>query len=559
MNIFPIFARELRSESSLRAFRRQRLGVAKVAALAFVVFMLVDRWVGGIRLAFFSALGPFSGILPFTLLIVALNHAGNLLSIERREGTLPLLLLTHLNGYDIAIGKVFQALFLDLVLFLAIVPALTLPLLGIGLSFTEILFLTLAIANVLFFGLAVGLFGAVFGDSRVAASWCLLFLLPFIVSSSPFALLLPTGGVWYWLGQFHWLDPGDAVTHVQTAAAGFRPGTFWSSLIGSHAVAWCFLILAGFFLPRASRWQAAANAGAPVRKKWRPWKSFRFFPPALRTRLLDRNPYLWLTSRDRWAAVQLWLWLLFLTAGWGWLAWFSWALKGLNITLVLVLAAASCWFLILTAVIPGHAGRQLVADRLNGAFELILCTPLSVNEIVRGIWLSLSRRFLAPLIAVILLGITLMTVGYVTYGFGGMLDPQDRPLWLFSWFSGIITLPLLLISLSWVTLRRALFARNIGEAGGVAFLQVFGTIGLVQWILFEIGSPSSPLWSFLVLAVSVAVLAAFSITARRHVLLNLRPSTAVFTEPYPSRFFRLLLSVLPRRTQIPLSPQRERI
>ena len=98
MNIFPIFAHELRSESSLRAFRRQRLGVAKLAALAFVVFMLLDRWIGGINLAFFATMGGFSGMLPFTLLIIALNHAGNLLSIERREGTLPLLLLTHLNG-----------------------------------------------------------------------------------------------------------------------------------------------------------------------------------------------------------------------------------------------------------------------------------------------------------------------------------------------------------------------------------------------------------------------------------------------------------------------------
>ena len=544
MNIFPIFARELRCESSLRVFRRQRLGVAKVAALAFVIFMLLDRWIGGINLTFFAAMGPFSGIFPFTLLIVALNHAGNLLSIERREGTLPLLLLTHLNGYDIALGKVFQALFLDLILFLAIVPALTLPLLGIGLGLTEILFLTFAIANVLFFGLAIGLFGAVFGDSRVAASWCLLFLLPFVVSSSPFGFLLPTGGVWYWLARFHWLNPCDAVTHVQTAAAGFRPGAFWSSLLGSHAVAWCFIALAGFFLPRASRWQAGANAGAPARKKWRLWKPT--FPPALRTRLLDHNPYLWLTSRDRWAAVQLWLWLLFLTAGWGWLAWFTWAVKGLNITVVLVLATASCWFLILTAMIPAHAGRQLIADRLSGAFELILCTPLGVNEIVRGIWLSLARRFLAPLIVVLLFSVTLMTVGYFTYGFGGMIDPQDRTQWLFSWSAGIITLPLLLVSVSWVTLRRAMFARNIGEASGIAFVQVFGTIGLVQWILFEIGSPSSSLWNGLVFVASVTTLLAFTFSARRNFLMNLRPSAAHSLEPPPNLFSRLLLLFQPR-------------
>src|SRR5688572_18378946 len=124
MNFFPIFARELRCESNIREFRRQRLGAAKVAALCFAVFVFVDRWVGGVGLTWLTVLGPFTGIVPFMLLIIALGHAGNLLSMERREGTLPLLFLTHLTGYDIAMGKVFQALFLEVISSLAFVPAL---------------------------------------------------------------------------------------------------------------------------------------------------------------------------------------------------------------------------------------------------------------------------------------------------------------------------------------------------------------------------------------------------------------------------------------------------
>src|SRR5688572_3620891 len=149
MNVFPIFARELRCEGSIAAFRRERLGVAKMAALCFAVFVLVDRWAGGINVTRLITLGGFAlaGMIPFTLLIIALSHAGNLLSGERRESTLPFLLLTHVNGYDIAIGKLLQALFLELISSLAVLPALILPLVWIGFSITETCFLALGYLN----------------------------------------------------------------------------------------------------------------------------------------------------------------------------------------------------------------------------------------------------------------------------------------------------------------------------------------------------------------------------------------------------------------------------
>ena len=501
VNVFPIFARDLRCKGSIAAFRRERLGVAKAAALCFALFVLVDRWVGGINVTRLITLGGFAlaGMIPFTLLAIALSHAGNLLSAERREGTLPFLLLTHLNGHDIVIGKLLQALVLELISSFAVLPALILPLLWTGFSITEVCFLTLGYLNVLFFGLAVGLFGAVFGDARVASSWCLLFLLPFIVYSTPLAFVLPTGGVWDWLVRFQWLSPCDAVSRAPGAAIGLRSGAFWSSLLGSHVVAWCFLGLAGFFLPRACRWQAGVNAGAPRSSRRRFWKPFARLSPALRTRLLDRNPFLWLTSRDCSAAFQVWLWLALSAAIWAWLAWFLWAVKGLNITVVMVMAAAGCWFVILTAITPPQAGRQLVADHLTGALELILCSPLGVKEIARGAWLSLTRHFLGPLITVITLSAILMTVGYITYGYGGMIDPQDRARWLFSWCVGILLLPLSLIALCWVTMWRALFARSVGHATGIAFLQVFGTLILVHWTLYELGRRSNSLWMGLIL------------------------------------------------------------
>ncbi len=175
---------------------------------------------------------------------------------------------------------------------------------------------------------------------------------------------------------------------------------------------------------------------------------------SVRRRLLNRNPILWLASRDRWVIVHIWLWMVIPVAGWGWLAWFSWSFQGLNIAVVLAGAAALSWLTSFAVLAPSYACRQLVADRLSGALEMILSTPLTVKEISRGVWLSVARRFLAPLLVVMTLSVLLMITGYVTFGFGGMLDPEDRPLWLFLWLQGIILLPLCLVTLCWVAMRQ---------------------------------------------------------------------------------------------------------
>ena len=50
--------------------------------------------------------------------------------------------------------------------------------------------------------------------------------------------------------------------------------------------------------------------------------------------------------------------------------------------------------------ITTEAGQQLAVDKKSGAFELLLSTPLTVRDMVRGQWLALRRQFLKPLAAV---------------------------------------------------------------------------------------------------------------------------------------------------------------
>jgi hypothetical protein len=195
------------------------------------------------------------------------------------------------------------------------------------------------------------------------------------------------------------------------------------------------------------------------------------------------------------------------------------------------MGVAAMWHLTLLTMVPAESSRRLVLDIQSGALEMILCTPFGVKEIVRGQWLSLGRRYLPPLIAVMLLSLALMMTGYVTYGFGGMIDPEDRGLWLLAWLAGILVLPLWLTTLCWVAMRRTLFARNLGEASAGAVVQVMAVPGfalwamyaLAQWASWRAGWNLDASWIAIPFAGAfVALLVAFAWRARRILLANLR-------------------------------------
>ena len=493
MNLAPIFSREVRAAMRDQRLRQERLRVGAITTLALTAALLAEQWVDGFNLKIVISMVPLGAIGPFLLLVTGLNLAGNLLSEERREGTLPLLLLTRLTGHDIVLGKLLTGLLLQMNVVLAALPALVMPLLAVGFPWDELCLSALGGLNVMFFAMALGLLGAVLSEGPKVVGFCASVLFPLLlfvhlfVLATPLGGLLPSGFVRECFVGLRWLNPGEALLHVQTAVGGGRASAYWSPLVASHALSWCLLCLAGGLLPHAGRWQAGANSGPRSDKSAGWWKvRWTLRSRAFRTRLLNRNPYHWLTSRAHWPTAQAWIWLAIPPMLFGWLAWVTWAGRGLNITVVLAGATATTWCFTLLILVPGEASRRLLEDRLNGNLELILCTPLDAREIIRGQWLSLRRRFLPPLLAVTVLDTALMITGYVTDGFGGMLDREDRGLWLFGWLGCILLLPLCLTALGWCGMRRALFARNNGEAGVGAFVQITVLPGMVLWTVYEL-------------------------------------------------------------------------
>lgn len=518
MTILPVLLRELRAELRGGRWRRQCNLSGWLTLLILTIVLASERWGGGPTLTMIMAVVPFSFIGAILLLTTGLSHSGNMLTAERKEGTLPLLLITRLSGHDIILGKLTAALVSQLVCLAVCLPMVAVPLAASGMRPLELGLLALAWLNVIFFGLAFGLFVAVLTtDGRTAGCFFLLFL-PFIFFASPFGMFVRAGRFREIMTALQWLNPGEALAHVQSAANGFRPGAFWWSLASNHAVSWCLVVLAGFLLPRAVRWQSAGTARRPRSRWWWPWSWGAWRRSRVwRTRLLERNPFLWLASRETHWTVTVWFWLLAATLFLGCMVWATRNMTGL--ATVFVIGLGACWHLILLQVIAPCAGHRLVEDRQSGALEMLLSTPLSVEQIMRGQWLSLRRRFLPPLLLIMPAELALMTAGYVTHGFGGMIDPEDRGLWLFVWSATIVLLPFCMLALGWLGLRHALTARNTATAGGIAFAKVLAWPAFLMWGIGFVVRASD--WPLVILAY-ILYLVWLSRKARRAVLAEMR-------------------------------------
>src|SRR5439155_13703005 len=93
----------------------------------------------------------------FTL-FAGLRSTSDSLSSEKREGTLGLLFLTDLKGYDVVLGKLAATSLGAFYGMLAVLPVLAIPLLTGGVTAGTFWRVALVLLNTLFFSLACGIF-----------------------------------------------------------------------------------------------------------------------------------------------------------------------------------------------------------------------------------------------------------------------------------------------------------------------------------------------------------------------------------------------------------------
>jgi hypothetical protein len=250
---------------------------------------------------------------------------------------------------------------------------------------------------------------------------------------------------------------------------------FWWSLEVVHGLGWFFLAVASLIAPRS--WQDRP-AGSPVARWWDPRRLWGRGDPAerleFRRRLLDHNAFFWLAARAWHRPTLVWGVLGFLA-----LVWNGFLLRvgrdWLNSVVYLVTALA---LNLLTKLwVAAEASRQLAEERQEGTLELLLSTPLAVEDILRGQGLALARQFLAPVL--VILGILL------AFLLGTLRDPdvvtEDERRFAIAFYSaGMLMLVVDLIALYWLGMWRGLSAKSPQRAflGGVVRLLLLPWIGM---------------------------------------------------------------------------------
>jgi ABC-type transport system involved in multi-copper enzyme maturation permease subunit len=397
MTFLPIVERELRFRARRSQTHRLRAGMGLAAIL--VALGTITLGGGGGRNPGQTGVEVF-WMLSVAAFVVCLFAgpllAADSLSLEKREGTLQLLFLTDLRGYDIVLGKLAAAALPAVYALLAVMPILGLSFLLGGVTGGEFQRVNTTLLVTIFFSLAVALFvSAISLDGRRAMLGSGLLLL--VTAAAPWLMrtLGPEPTTTLTVAISNLPSPWMALEMASDDRYPGEAAVYWRILATLFALSIGLLFLASLVLPRSLREKAI-----PARPGVGSTRHHRQAADAESSRrrrqwLLEKNPVLWLarsTSGETWSTTGIWLlgfalWVCGFVASRHNPA----AVPILFLTLYGLHTAIKCW-------IAWEASRRFAEDRRTGSLELLLTTPLGERRILSGWLLGMKRKCLVPVL-----------------------------------------------------------------------------------------------------------------------------------------------------------------
>ncbi|MGD0262171.1 MAG: hypothetical protein ABSD29_20590 [Verrucomicrobiota bacterium] len=530
MNLLPVIERELRVRAKGRGTYWTRFVVAMVGLLVCLPLLTLGE---GIDPALAGRFG-FNCMVTaaFLLSCASCLLTADVISAERREGTLGLLFLTRLSGFEILLGKLASAGLAAACGLVAFLPVLMLPLLAGGVTGGEALRSALVLLDTLFLALAAGLWASVREQESVRAALrallltALLVLLPAMLEGMVRFAEGFTSGIGL-LSPLVTIFDADATTGPEVAR-------YWISLVLVQGLAWVLLARADMKLRDSLREDApdrmplarVAKAGLAAAA------ARRGDPPG------DGNPIEWLVRRQPGIRTTLWAvgilsiaystfkWLLYRTVGFptpGFVGLLMWPV-GLAVSLTV------------EGVVARAASRFFFEARRTGQLELLLTTPYGAQAILSGQWRALSRLLRWPIGLAILFGLvreisTLAQTEALTNSghFWSVIVPVICLLEVAGAVGGVVTACWLGM---WFGIRGhtplATMARAAGLTAGVPFLfETVVTFGLTVPVARLVGGHDLELWLKLAWGTRIIVLCYYGWLirrTRRHLLAELSGS-----------------------------------
>src|SRR5437879_2053312 len=383
MIFLPIVDRELREAARRHSTFSIRLFVPLIAIVIGFFFFVANVRTPRQLLAHLIFEG-LSGLDLLYCLVSGRRSTADCLSHEKREGTLGLLFLTELKGYDVVFGKLAATSLNAFFGLLAMFPVLAIPLLMGGITNGEFWRMVLVLVNTFLFSLAIGIFASVLSwDARRAMGanflWFLLLGAALPACAGAIAYFWPSHRV---VPELLFCCPVYSFFLSFDTHYVWQKVHFWWSIGVVQAVTWLLVALASWLVPRSWQDHPSGDRKALWRGRSQQWVyGAADRRKALRTRLLDVNAFYWLAARAWFKPAGVWVALGFVVCWWFYLRLslgFNWHDDSLCFTTALMLNA------LLKLWIGVEAGQRLAEDQKMGSLELLLSTPLTVRDILLG-------------------------------------------------------------------------------------------------------------------------------------------------------------------------------
>jgi hypothetical protein len=471
MTFLPLIERELAARARQKGTYWVRVAVGLASVMVCVPQLLTADGLGT---------GGAAGNWVFNCLIravfvmccTACFATSDSISSEVREGTLGLLFLTRLKGFDVILGKLLSNGLLLLCTVATMLPVLMIPVLTGGVAAGEAFRKAAVLFDTLFLCLAMGLNSSAFERESLKATGRTLALL---IMSVLLTAILPE--------PFRLLSPLRALALAGDPEYRAAAAQFWTSLLLIQSLAWLFLWGANKRLRQAVTEQETAPVEAKLasaRRIRRPSDSSAPIGWAI-GRGPAFKPMLWAAALLAIVFNILAYRIFFMGSLFGQFGAFWLIENWLHQTLFNAISAA---------LFAWAASRFPIQSRRTGELELLLTTPLGAQTLVDEHWRVLRNALRWPILAMVLAVLLQFALGIRSrLAFGGVEDwlPQYALSCTFSIVSTVVSVGVICRVGLWLGMRATSQSRAIIStvllAKGVPYL-----IGLLWALLMTVNA-----------------------------------------------------------------------
>lgn len=453
MNVAPVAQRELLVASRRPSTRWVRVG----AGVAAMVVLSIGLMLGSVGLGNRGAM-LFDGLVflvGFTTACAGFLLTADSISSERREGTLGFLFLTDLNGFEVLTGKLLASGLNALGALLAALPLMGVTLLLGGVTAGDFWRSGLALVNLLWVSLAIGLAMSVRTTQAGRAVAASFVWVVFLFVGFPLAAELARKFSQPTLSAVFETSPAWAVMTARSAYAAHAEA-YWRSLLTSHLLGWVFILLASYRVSRFWRQDLSASDTPASRSRHRNWR------PAT-----VENPAAALTRPTRREQVLAWI-IVILTVA---VTALLWSLDFIGQTFSFPIYGASPFtpaYFLLKCAFAWKCCEYFAGLRAGGG-ELLLTSPLHEWQVLGGGWAGARGWIQAPML-------TLLAVQFLTSGIR-QLSGNHQDFGQVSWviINGYTVASQIadLVALAWVSARFGLKSKGPLQAFGLCLAVVF--------------------------------------------------------------------------------------